>query len=59
MVLTTGQDPLPPPREGTVRIAGSVVAESVWAATQDGALMRSTGDRWTTVDLPATDPSFY
>lgn len=59
MDLTTGQDPLPPPREGTVRIAGSVVAESVWAATQDGALMRSAGDRWAAVDLPATDPSFY
>ncbi|MCT1775087.1 GerMN domain-containing protein [Brachybacterium sp. p3-SID957] len=57
--LATGHELLPPPRQGTVRLAGSVIAESVWAATEDGALMRSTGDRWASVDLPARDPAFY
>ncbi|MDO5501154.1 MAG: LpqB family beta-propeller domain-containing protein [Propionibacteriaceae bacterium] len=57
--LAAGNELLPPPRTGTVRLAGSVVAESVWAATEDGVLMRSAGDRWVSLDLPARDPSFY
>ena len=57
--LATGHELLPPPRQGTVRLAGSVIAESVWAATEDGALMRSTGEHWASVDLPARDPAFY
>lgn len=57
--LAAGRDLLPYPRPGTVRIAGSVVAESVWSGTEDGVLLRATGDSWATVDLPARDPSFY
>lgn len=57
--LAAGRDLLPHPRAGTVRLAGSVIAESLWSATEDGALLRGTGDSWSLVDLPARDPSFY
>lgn len=57
--LAAGRDLLPHPRPGTVRLAGSVIAESLWSATEDGALLRGTGDSWSLVDLPARDPSFY
>lgn len=57
--FAAGTDLLPHPRPGTVRLAGSVVAESVWSGTEDDVLLRGTGDGWTVVDLPARDPSFY
>lgn len=57
--FAAGRDQLPTPRPGTDRLAGTVVAESVWASTDEGVLLRSDGDAWRTVDLQATDPAFY
>lgn len=57
--LASGREPLPSLAPGTDRIAGSVVAETVWAGTSSGELLRSDGDVWTTVDIEGRDPSFY
>lgn len=57
--FASGREPLPPLADGTDRIAGSVVAETVWAGTADGELLRSGGDSWTSTDLEGRDPFFY
>jgi hypothetical protein len=57
--LTSGRESLPALVPGTDRIAGSVVAESVWAGTADGALLRSDGESWSAVAQEGRDPSFY
>lgn len=57
--FASGRDPLPPLNAAAERIAGTVVADTIWAATRDNTLLRSDGDSWATVDLEATDPSFY
>ncbi|GAA1489920.1 LpqB family beta-propeller domain-containing protein [Brachybacterium sacelli] len=57
--FATGREPLPALREDADRLAGTVVGESIWAGTTDGALLRSDGSGWTTVDLDAHDPWFY
>ncbi|AXK45518.1 LpqB family beta-propeller domain-containing protein [Brachybacterium saurashtrense] len=57
--VVSGQEPLAALEPGTDRIAGSAVAEAVWAGTTDGALLRGTGDGWTEVALQGHDPSFY
>lgn len=54
-----GRESLPALVSGTDRIAGSVVAEAVWAGTADGELLRSDGESWTPVDVEGRDPSFY
>lgn len=57
--FASGRDPLPPLNVAVERIAGTVVSDTIWAATSDDTLLRSDGDGWATVDLDATDPSFY
>src|SRR5699024_7552180 len=57
--FASDRDPLPPLKTPTERIAGTVVADTIWASTSDGTLLRSDGDAWTTVDVDATDPWFY
>lgn len=57
--FASGREALPPLAPGTDRIAGSVVAETVWAGTTEGALLRSSGEGWATVDIEGRDPSFY
>lgn len=57
--FAVGRDPLPPLPIAAERIAGTVVADTIWAATGDDTLLRSDGDSWASVDLEATDPSFY
>ena len=47
---------LPP---GTVRVAGSAVAETIWIATGDAELLRSDGESWQTIDIVGRDPAFY
>lgn len=55
----TGEDLLPIPRSGTDALAGTAVADATWATTSGGALLRSDGVTWATVDLEARDPAFY
>ena len=57
--FASGRDPLPPLNAAAERIAGTVVADTIWATTRDDTLLRSDGDNWASVDLDATDPSFY
>lgn len=57
--LSSGRESLPALAPGTERIAGSVVAEAIWAGTEDGVLLRSDGESWTAVDQAGHDPSFY
>ncbi|WP_394215822.1 LpqB family beta-propeller domain-containing protein [Brachybacterium vulturis] len=57
--LASGRESLPALAAGTDRIAGSVVAEAVWASTNDDELLRSDGDGWTMIDQKGHDPSFY
>jgi hypothetical protein len=57
--FASGREALPPLAPGTDRIAGSVVAETVWAGTTEGVLLRSSGEGWATVDIEGRDPSFY
>lgn len=54
-----GREALPPLVVGTDRIAGSVVAGTVWAGTADGELLRTDGDSWSATDLEGRDPFFY
>lgn len=57
--FASGPESLPSLTTGTDRIAGSVVAEAVWAGTEDGSLLRSDGETWTPVEVEGRDPSFY
>jgi len=57
--FATGREALPALASGIDRIAGSVVAETVWAGTRDGELLRSDGEGWTPVDIEGHDPAFY
>ncbi|MGP9538994.1 LpqB family beta-propeller domain-containing protein [Brachybacterium sp. AOP43-C2-M15] len=57
--LAAGREALPVLEPGIDRIAGSVVAEAVWAGTAGGELLRSDGESWTPVDIEGRDPSFY
>ncbi|MEE1616911.1 LpqB family beta-propeller domain-containing protein [Brachybacterium sp. J153] len=57
--FATGRDPLPSPRPGTDRLAGTVIAEAIWAGTDAGQLLRSDGQTWSEIPLEARDPSFY
>lgn len=57
--FATGRDILPTPRPGTDRLAGTVIAEAIWAGTEDGTLLRSDGTTWSEIALEARDPSFY
>lgn len=57
--FATGREALPDLEPGIDRIAGSVVAEAVWASTVGGELLRSDGEGWTPVDIPGRDPAFY
>ncbi|QNN81831.1 GerMN domain-containing protein [Brachybacterium sp. Z12] len=57
--FASGLDVLPSLASGTEKIAGSVVAESVWIGTADGVLLRSDGETWMDVDIEGSDPSFY
>lgn len=57
--FASDHDPLPPLQTSTERIAGTVVADTIWASTRDGTLLRSDGDAWTAVDVAATDPWCY
>jgi hypothetical protein len=57
--LSGDVEQLPTPAPGTVRLAGSVVAETVWAADADGALQRTDGEGWHGVEVLGRDPGFY
>lgn len=57
--LLEGSEMMPAPRQGTLRVAGTAVSEVIWATTEAGALLRTNGTGWSTVDLPARDPSYY
>ena len=57
--LAAGRDPLPAFDTPVSRLAGTVVAESFWAGTEDGTLLRSDGEGWTTPGVTARDPAFY
>lgn len=57
--LSSGRESLPALPPDTERIAGSVVAEAIWAGTEEGVLLRSDGESWAPVDQPGRDPSFY
>lgn len=57
--FASGRDPLPPLNVEAEQIAGTVVADTIWAVTRDDTLLRSDGDSWAAVDLDATGPSFY
>ncbi|ASK64915.1 hypothetical protein CFK39_02665 [Brachybacterium avium] len=57
--FSSGQESLPALAPGTDRIAGSVVADAVWAGTVDDQLLRSDGEGWTAVEQKGHDPSFY
>lgn len=59
VLLDGDEEPLPHPRAGTDRIAGTAVADSIWASTVDGALLRATGGEWTDSALEVVDPAFY
>lgn len=52
-------EPLPTPPPGTVRLTGSVVAETVWAADAEGNLRRTDGEGWHGVEVTGRDPGFY
>lgn len=52
-------EPLPTPPPGTVRLTGSVVAETVWAADAEGNLRRTDGEGWRGVEVTGRDPGFY
>lgn len=52
-------EPLPTPPPGTVRLTGSVVAETVWAADAQGNLRRTDGEGWRGVEVTGRDPGFY
>lgn len=57
--LSGSRESLPTLAVGTHRVAGSVVAEAVWAGTVDDRLLRSDGDGWTPVEQEGHDPGFY
>jgi len=57
--FASGPESLPLLVPGTDRLAGSVVADAVWAGTSDGELLRSDGEGWAAVDQAGRDPSFY
>lgn len=54
-----GTDELPPPRTGTLRVAGTAMSGQVLASTTAATLLRSDGSTWTAVGLAGRDPSFY
>lgn len=57
--LGAGEESLPPLRRTVDSVAGTVVADVIWAGTEDGELLRSEGEGWSRVSLEARDPSFY
>ncbi|MGO1199215.1 MAG: LpqB family beta-propeller domain-containing protein [Dermabacteraceae bacterium] len=57
--FSSGRESLPALSPGTDRIAGSVVADAVWAGTAEDQLLRSDGEGWTVIDQTGHDPSFY
>lgn len=57
--FSSGRESLPALSPGTDRIAGSVVADAVWASTAEDQLLRSDGEGWTVIDQTGHDPSFY
>lgn len=57
--FSSGRESLPALNPGTDRIAGSVVAEAVWASTAEDQLLRSDGEGWTVIDQAGHDPAFY
>jgi hypothetical protein len=57
--LSGGIEQLPSPAPDTVRLAGSVVAETVWAANESGELRRTDGEGWRRVEVIGRDPGFY
>lgn len=57
--FASGRDPLPPLEETVTRIAGTVVADTYWAGSGSGQLLRGDREGWTVVDIPGRDPSFY
>jgi len=57
--LSGGIEQLPTPAPDTVRLTGSVVAETVWAADEAGNLRRTDGEGWRDVEVSGRDPGFY
>lgn len=57
--LETGRDLLPAFQAAVETVAGTSIAESIWAGTAGGGLLRSDGERWVEVDLAARDPGLY
>ncbi|WP_114855564.1 GerMN domain-containing protein [Brachybacterium sp. YJGR34] len=57
--FSSGRELLPALPTGTDRIAGSVVAGTVWAGTRGGELLRGDGEEWTSSEITGRDPSFY
>lgn len=57
--LAGERDPLPEFTHEVVSVAGTVVAETVWAGTADGQLLRSDGESWSTTSIIGRDPAFY
>ncbi len=57
--FSSTRDALPALKPGTDAITGTAVDNSMWATTTSGELLRSEGDAWRVVDLPAKDPAFY
>lgn len=55
----TGNERLPAPPAGTVRVAGTRESGAVYASSGDSALLRSDGSQWQTLDAPGRDPSFF
>lgn len=57
--VADGAELLPALVPGTVRIAGSAVAETIWIATGEAELLRSDGESWQRIGIAGRDPSFY
>ena len=57
--LSGAVEQLPVPAPDTVSLAGSVVAETVWAASGSGQLRRMDGEGWQDVEVSGRDPGFY
>ncbi|WP_010535084.1 LpqB family beta-propeller domain-containing protein [Brachybacterium squillarum] len=57
--LAAGVDTLPGFDGPVERIAGTAVADAVWAGDGAGTLWRSDGESWRELDLEATDPALY
>lgn len=57
--FASGGDALPSLPAATTSIAGTVVADTYWAGTADGGLLRGDGEGWADIGIPGRDPSFY